>query len=349
MERGIAWLRAAMVTSGVVIRQAVLSLRQSWGIAILALVLAASLWIYVTDQDDEETTGRVPGPLAVECVNVPPGKADSPPCRDQSVTVRVRAPKDVLDELTAEDFRATADLSDATADLTRVPVRVQPTRARVDIVEISPAQITVRLEDVTSRTVPVRTQLVGTPPRGFEARSFAVQPDEAVVSGPESLVSRVSVAEADVDLTGARTNFEQTLLLQARDDQGGNIEGVNVEPESARVRVEMVQLEFSAPFVVQPDISGAPADGFTATGIQVDPPFVIITGPAEVFQSLDPVRGVSTQPVSIDGASADVIRTVALRLPEGARVEQPGVTVRVLVSRTSTSSGTGAPATAGPP
>lgn len=332
MERAPAWLWKAASTIGLLVRQLVVSFRYNWGIALLALVLAVSLWVYVTDREETERTGRV-GSVPVECVNVPPGKADSPPCREKTVTVRVRAPADLFERLTAEDFRATADLSDVSADEATVKVQVESKVARAEVVDVLPAQVTVRLEKVTSREVPVRTQLVGVPPRGFEAQNFVLQPEEVVVTGPESLVARVVAAEADLDLTGARASFEQTLLLQARDEQGGNIQGVNVEPESARVRVELAQIEFSAAFVVQPDISGTPAVGYQATGVQVDPPFVVISGPAEVFQSLDPVRGIMTETVSIEGASADVVRTVALRLPEGARVEQPGVTVRVLVVR----------------
>src|SRR3972149_2000990 len=95
--------------------------------------------------------------------------------------------------------------------------------------------------------------------------------------GPESRVSRVASVEADLDLTAVRTSLNQTVLLKARDEQGGDIRGVNVDPKSAQVSVTMVQLEFSAVFVVQPDISGTPAAGFNAAGIQIDPPVVTVS------------------------------------------------------------------------
>ena len=46
------------------------------------------------------------------------------------------------------------------------------------------------------------------------------------------------------------------------------------------------------------------------------------------------MEGVLTEPVDIDGAQADVVRPVALRLPPGANVEQPVVTVRVSIAPT---------------
>ena len=325
----------ALITAGLVIWQAVSSLRYNWGIALLSLALAGSLWVFVTDQDDPETTRRVPGAIPVECVNIPSGKAAAPPCLEtKSVTVRVRAAESVLDDLTADDFTATADLADATTDEVSVAVRIESKGARVDVIEITPGQITVRLEDVTFRTVPVRTKLVGTPPRGFEAGELTVVPEAAIITGPESLVARVQAVEADVNLTGVRTSYEQTLILQARDEQGGNVLGINIDPGSAVVTAEIEQLEFSSAFVVQPEINGVPATGFSVTAIEVEPPLVNVTGPASVFQTIDPIDGISTVPVSIDGASADVVRTVAIQLPQGASVDQEQVTVRVVIRPT---------------
>ncbi len=326
----------ALVTAGLVLWRFVVSFRYNWGIAILSIALAASLWVFVTDQDDPEVTGTVPGSIPVECVNIPLGKAAAPPCIEtKSVTVRVRGPESVVNDLTAEDFRATADLADATADNVSVPVRIESTEPRVDVLEVSPSQITVRLEDVTFRTVPVRTKLVGTPPRGFETSQITASPEAAIITGPESLVNLVEAVEADLNLTGERISFDQTLLLQARDDQGGNVQGINIEPGSAVISVEIEQLEFSAAFVVQPEITGIPATGFSVSAIEIEPPLVNVSGPAAVIQTIDPIVGIATAPVSIDGASADVVRTVAVQLPEGATVDQQQVTVRVVITTTS--------------
>jgi YbbR domain-containing protein len=252
----------------------------------------------------------------------------------KSVTIRVRATESVLNDLTAEDFSATADLADATTDVVAVPVRIESKQAGVDVIEVTPSQVTVRLEDVTFRTVPVRTKIVGTPPRGFQAGELTVSPEAAIITGPESLVERVQFVEADVNLTGVSTSFEQELILQARDEQGGNVLGVNIEPATAVVTAEIEQLEFSAAFIVQPEIIGVPATGFSVTAIEVQPPLVTVTGPASVFQTIDPVDGIGTVPVSIDGASSDVVRTVAVLLPENASVDQEQVTVRIVIRPT---------------
>jgi YbbR domain-containing protein len=331
MDRMLAGVRDALVTAGLIARQSVVSLRYNWGIAILALVLATSLWVYVTDQENPERTVRVPGTVPIEAVNVPPDQAVFPPL-DQSVTVRVRAPENLIDGLEPEDFHATIDLADVAAQEVTVAVRVEADNPRVEVVDVQPSQVVVNLENVTSRSVPVEPNLVGAPPRGFEAGVPVIEPAEVVITGAETLVERVDAVEADVNLTGARTDFQERLLLQARDNLGGNIEGVRIEPESALIRVEITQLEFSGPFIVRPEISGSPATGSNVTSVSVEPAIIIVSGAAEVFQNIDPVAGIPTEPVSIEGATTDVVRPVALRLPPGATTDQPIVTVRVTIA-----------------
>jgi YbbR domain-containing protein len=330
MEAALGRIGDGIRIAFILARQAVFSVGQNWGIALLSVVLASSLWVFVTNREDESVTGRVPGSMPVQCLHVPVGQAESPPCSDQSVTVRVRAPQSVFDHLTSDDCAATADLSQAAGADVRVSVVCN--RERVQVIDWSPTTIRITLESVSSRTAAVRAQLVGAPPQGFRAQQISIQPDEVVVSGPASVVARVASIDADLDLTAVRASLDQTVVLKARDEQGRDVAGVNVDPKSAQVHVTITQVEFSATVVVKPDISGTPATGFVATGVQIDPAFVSISGPAEVFQTIDPSQGVPTDSISIDGASADVVRTVALRLPSGANVEQPGVTVRVIIS-----------------
>ena len=338
MQRLTSWLWNAATTAALLVRDALASLRYNWGIALLSLGLAISLWVFVTNRNDPDVTGRVPGTVPIEAVNVPREQAVFS-LSQSFVSVRVRAPENVFNGLTPEDFRAVIDLSAAAARTVTVDVRVESNEPRVQVVEVSPAQVQVELENVTLLAVPVRAHLVGTPPRGFEVGKVTVQPEEVVVTGPQSLVQRVEAAEADVNLTGLPTTFQQTLLLQPRDARGGKIEGVTLGPDSASVRVEVIQQEFSAVFVVLPEVSGTPANGFSVTGIQVDPVIVVVSGKADVFQSLDPSRGIMTEAVTIDGASADVVRPVSLRLPQGASVAQATVTVRITIAPTRTEPG----------
>ena len=310
---------------------AVLSLRYNWGIGVLSIALAVALWVFVTDREDPDRTAFVLGTVPIEAINVPADQAVLS-ISESGVRVRTRAPESVFDNLTTEDFRATVDLSDAVGEQTTATVMVESLERRADVVDFTPTEVRVTLEPVVQRSVPVGVREVGGLPRGFRLGEVVVDVDEAVVTGPERLVNEVTVAEADVNLAGADADFEQRVPLQARDGRGGDIQGVSVEPEAAVVQVDVEQIDFSNVYVIQPNVTGTPAAGYNVTAIEVAPAFVTITGPAEIFGALDPIAGISTDPVSIDGATADVIRTVALQVPEGATVSAPGPGVTVTVT-----------------
>ncbi len=331
MDRALARLWNALVTTGLIARQAAGSLRHNWGLGILSVVLAASFWVYVTEREDPERTGRVPGWVPISAINLPQDQAVASLSEDV-VAVSARAPKSVLEKLEADDFRATVDLSEMTAQQASVAVRVESQESRAEVVDFSPSEITVNLEPLSSRTVPVQVQESGGLPRGVSLGQIQVDVEEAVVTGPDRLVQQVEVAQADVDLSDANASFEQRVPLQARTETGAPIQNVDLTPDSVVVQVEVIQTEFSASFVVVPDVSGEPASGYNVTGIEVDPPFVIVSGPAEVFKDIDRMAGIMTEPVRIGDATDQVVRSVALRLPEGASAEPAGVTVRIDIS-----------------
>ena len=331
MER-IAGYMVDLVRGAVllVVRLAV-SIRHNISLGLLSIALAVSVWLFVTDAENPERTDFFSGFVPVEAVNVPPDLAVFS-MSQPSVSVRVSAPEDVFDHLSTEDFRATVDLSGVTSKEVTLRVRVVSFHSEVEVVEASPSRVTVTLEKVTSRMVSVRVQAVGTPPLGFEVASTSATPGEVTVSGPESLVNRVDAAVADVNLTGVRVDISRSVDLRARDVSGGDIVGVTIDPQSVRVELKLVQREFSRGFVVSATVRGVPAEGYQVVSMQVEPALVAVSGTVEVLQSIEAVEGVRTEEVNIAEARSDVVRTVRLSLPEGARVSEPGdVTVRVRI------------------
>src|SRR3972149_2211469 len=93
-------------------RPAVRSVRDNSGLAVLSIVLAFGLWIFVTDAENPTRTRVLPVDIAVEPVKVPPDVAVANPLT--AVRARVRVADDVFDSLTAADFEATVDLDGLT-------------------------------------------------------------------------------------------------------------------------------------------------------------------------------------------------------------------------------------------
>jgi YbbR domain-containing protein len=305
------------------------SLRANIGLGLLSLALAVSLWAFVTEEENPARTDFFSGAIPVETVNVPEGLAVAA-LSDAAVSVRVSAPEDTWDDLTIEDFRAVADLSTAKARENTVTLRFESKRRRVDVLEVFPPRVTVTLEPLTTKVVPVTVKLIGTPPLGYATAPGKTTPGQVEVTGAESLVALVQEAVADVNVQGVRVALEQAFPVVPRDGRGGDIDGVTLNPSTVEVVLPIVQREITQAYVVTPLLRGTPADGFNITSIGVEPPFVVITGTIEALQSLTMV---ATDEVDVDGAASDVVRAAKLQLAPGMTVSgSDTVTVRVSVS-----------------
>ncbi len=80
----------------------------------------------------------------------------------------------------------------------------------VRILEITPRSLTLHLEPVVEREVPVEARFEGEPPAGFARGAVTVMPDRVRVRGPESHINAVERAFTEtISLAGRR----ETLAL----------------------------------------------------------------------------------------------------------------------------------------
>jgi len=296
-------------------------------LVLLSLALSISLWVFVTNAENPAQMGTLPVALTVSPVNVPPGLdllASVDPVR-----VRISAPKDLWASLDEDDFEAVVDLGGLMAGVHEVPVRVRAKDARVRVVEVMPPVVSVELAVLKEQVVPVKVNLRGSPPLGYEAKPPTVDPAEVTVRGPEPLVNQVDAAVADVDLDGAKVELQRSYRLTPRTIRGYEVEGVVLEPSSVVVSVYIEQQIQFRSLVISPVLTGEVAPGYRVTAVAVDPVSVIVAGPPAVLQGVDFIE---TRAVELNGASASFSQSVGLKLPPGlSLVGQRRVTVKVTI------------------
>ncbi len=312
-------------------RGAVLSIVRNAGLALLAAALGLSLWLFVTDHQNPQETEAFSSSIPITFVNVPTD-LDVANASESTVRIRIEGPRNELKALTREDFTATVNLGGFEKGQSNAAVDVTPANSRVKVTEVTPSRVDVSLESLRTNVVNVRVVLVGSPQQGFAATGQQTEPEQATVTGPESLVALVDSVVAEVNLTGLRSDFTESVALQPRDVRGGAISRVTVNPDRAHVTALIKQQDFSQDFVVVPVISGQPASGYNIGGIAIEPSLVTITGPLAVLQSIDAVRGIQTSEISVTDARSDVQRTVDLVLPSGVRLRTATSVVKVTVT-----------------
>lgn len=306
----------ALEASQEVAQGAFASIRDNPGLLLLSLIISVTLWVFVTESENPTRVDVFSQELPVTAVNV--GENFAVANQLQRVEVRISADQDRWDRLTEANFRAVVDLNGLDAREQDVTVRVEVSGiSGVRVLGTEPATISVNLEALRSKEVPVEARLRGTLPRGYELLSVAADRATAVVSGPESLVDLVSVAIAEIDVTGLTVGINDPVELQAEPTGGGEIRGVTLRPGVVGVSVDVEQSELTRRLPVEARLTGDPPAGYRVAGIDVSPSIVALTGPIDVLQGLD---SLVLPEISVEGLDADFVTVAVLPVPDGARV-----------------------------
>ncbi len=310
-------------------RRAQANVRRTPGLFVASLLIGVSLWVFVTDTENPTLVDFFPQPITVEAVNV--GDALAVANQLPAINVRISAPSDRWDDLTAANLRAYVDLQGFDARSQDVPVFVEVTGiSGVRVLDSDPRSIVVNLEDLVSRDVPVRARTVGSLPTGYELGEMAPAVTSVRVTGPETLVALVSEVSADVNVTGLTVGVEQGVTLKPLGAGGGEVRGVRLDPETVRVAVEIHQSTLVRTLPLTVEIVGNPDPGFRVSSVVTSPAAILVQGPIEALQQLDTIALPS---VNVNGARTDIVRSVEIPLPPGVSfVDRERATVTVAIT-----------------
>jgi YbbR domain-containing protein len=285
------------------------------GSLLLALVSAVLVWASAVSAADPIQEQPLADPIPIEITGL---AEDLVVVGETPVEghVVVRAPGSVWARLSAGDIHLEADLSGLSSGLHEVEVRANLDVGPARVTSIDPEVLDLTLETLATRRVPVQVRTLGTPAVGYRMETPAADPDEVIVSGPTSAVSRVAQALAEVSLGGLRQNLDQTVHLLPVDPSGQTVPGVRVEPSEVRVTARVEQLGGYRDVAVTVIIEGQVEPGYWVTRIVVSPPVVTVySTDAETVVTLPGF--VETEPLVLTGGRADITRRLALNLPEG--------------------------------
>lgn len=244
-------------------------------------------------------------------------------------SIRYLSPEDLGLRVDSSSFRAVVDLSEvaATGGRTSVAVRVIAVDQRIQVLDYEPRQITVQLDQVISRTVPIRA-VFGPIPTGLELGEPALSATETTVTGAASIVNRVAEAEARLSVDASGIDINRIVDLLPVDAAGEPLLQVDLVPGNVRIRLAIFTDRQTRSLPVRPVVVGTPAMGFEIAAVSVDPLVVSVEGDVD---NIAPLEFADTVPVIITGASSDVTVDTALSLPDGVQAPSLG-SVRVTVT-----------------
>ncbi|HEX3555808.1 MAG TPA: CdaR family protein [Thermoanaerobaculia bacterium] len=189
---------------------------RTWGLRLLALGIAIGIWFNASLQDRLVSSERLVE--ASVSYNRPRGFVIINPV--SSVNVRLSGSKKAIRKLNPFMVDVTVELSqrqEGTATINLGPENVTAPDG-LDVVSIEPPTIQVELDREITQRLPVAAKLTGEPAAGATVQEPEVFPNQVLVTGPGSMISRTDhLSTFPISLDGRASTFELTVPVVSPD------------------------------------------------------------------------------------------------------------------------------------
>jgi YbbR domain-containing protein len=285
-----------------------------------SFLLALAIWVTAVTAADPDEVRVFPFRVPIEVIGQDPGLVISTEY-PSSVDVTLRAPHSVWERLSAnaQSVRAILDLSGLSAGEHTLALQIQVSERPVRIVSASPESITLTLEPLITRTLPVDLSLAGQPAIGYQAGDAHLEPGQVIVAGAQSKVQKVARARVIVSLDGIRESVEKAVPVELLDVAGQPISGLSISPQTVFVNLPISQQGGYRDLAVKVVVRGQVAHGYRLDNISVFPPVITVYSSDPALVSALP-GVVETHPLDLQNVSDDITTRLELNLPAGVSV-----------------------------
>ena len=291
---------------------------------IAALCVAVILWGYVMNDQNPAIEGSFT--VRVQLKNVPEGYKIHQDT--ESVKIKVRGARSLFVNTAPEDFRAYADLQDASDGKHAYKVQIELPQG-FEMVEARPSAVDVTLDRIIEQNVRATVHVNGAPAPGVTVAKVSQSSDTVRIEGPESVVSQVERVIGYVGLNGQNdSDFDLKVPLTAINADGREVQGVTVKPSSLYVTIQMARGLVKKIVSVQPALSDDLGKGLELVSAKADPAKIEIAGEEKVIAGINTLP---TEKISLAEILNSTDKTVRLLLPDGVTVTNPNVVVHITV------------------
>ncbi len=215
-------------------------IRRNLGLKLLSVALAVIGWAYVRFAGNSALSSHFTQQLSIPIatVGVPVGEIPEFAEREAVVTI---ATKPGSPAVKPDEIKAIVDLSGKGPGVYTLPVQI--VGPPVEVQSLSPASVTITVEQLITRMMPVAVHYVGTPQRGVVVLSASTVPAEVTVRGPAQRVAAIASVRVDVPVPSQPGAYDAMVRPASVDARGRAIPNLQVSPDLVRVRVRSGRTE----------------------------------------------------------------------------------------------------------
>ena len=269
-----------------------------WLYMVLSLFLAIVLWRYVTNDLNPTQTDTL--------TNVPVvfNGLDSLEERgmmiseglEQTVTLRIQAKRNVIQQLSNENVSVVIDVSTITSTGEKTVTDYNVTFPRavandpITIRSRSPSTITFTVSNWVEREIEVRGNFTGSVADGYQMGDLTVSPSTITIQGQEELVNLVDYALVTLSQENLSETYtgELPYTLIGFNGEELSMEKLNLEVSSSAVVVTLPVMQLKEVELVVDVIPGGGATEQDAK-ITIDPSTIMVSGDEDALAGLEQI------------------------------------------------------------
>ena len=289
----------------------------------LALVVAIGCWIFVMNDQNPQIENTYTVPISI--TNAPEGYQISKDV--ENVKMRVRAPRSLFSNIDETNFKAYVDLHGVDSGMQELQIQtVLP--SGFELVSLGPTKITLNVDKIEQKQVPVRLNLSGIPGDGKVVASVDQSLQDITVEGPVSILNQVTAAVGYIGVNGNTENFSVTVPLIAVNDKDKEIEGIHLLPKTVDVSIILARGLNTKVIDIKPTLMSDLPNDYILKSVRVEPEKIEVSGNIDIIGNM---TYLSTENISLAEMSAPTKKTVKLVIPDGvtASVQEAVVTVEI--------------------
>lgn len=293
---------------------------------IVAVIVAAIIWIVVVNIDNPSQRQPITG-ITVDILNEELLTDMGYIYEIQSGTnlsISVRAPQSVIEELRSTDFYAYVDFAELDNATETVDIHVNCTNEsyanQVKIVSQTLDVMQLAVDNKVEKEVEVTANITGTPAEGYVVGSYSISPTTINITGAETTVSRIARAVLNYDVSSMTASINDYVVPVFYDENGNVIssDGLVLSRSDVQLSIEILPTKW---VTVNYVITGEPADGYEVVSTESNLTSVNIAGTRE---SLDAISSIDIPEGIIDIQDADETQSISVPLtsylPSGYKI-----------------------------
>lgn len=285
---------------------------------IISVIVAIGLWLYVVQvqsPDLERTVKDVPVVFSQKATLEEKGLIliDD---NEHTIDVRIKGKRRYVYDVTPANITVVVDVGnlDSVGEHTLMTNVVLP-YANLEIINKNPSVLSVTVDELMMRELPVTVEAAGSPKADFVAGNMTSSIQSVVVKGPKSIVTGIEKVSAIVDVSGKSADVAAIGELTIYGSNNKEIQSpyISLSETSLEVRCEILKTKTVD---IVPVFAGNISNALNYLPDSNNTRTVKIAGAPE---TIDSITEIPTKPINENDITETGTANVELSLPSGVR------------------------------